>query len=163
MEAVYNEIKGLDVVSGYAGGKTQNPTYKEVCYGNTGHAEVVKISYNPQIISLSEILEIFFQIHDPTTLNRQGNDIGTQYRSIILINNTEEKKTVNEAIERAQKNWDRKIVTEVKLLDIFYEAEDYHQKYYQKNPNQGYCRFLIAPKIKKLKKDILPKLEFQKL
>ena len=163
LEAVYNEIEGLEVVSGYAGGTVQNPTYNEVCRGTTGHAEVIKIDYNSEKISLEVILDIFFQMHDPTTLNRQGNDIGTQYRSIILYSGEEEKATIQDAIKNAQKKWSRPIVTEVEKLEVFYKAEDYHQQYFLRNPNQGYCRVMIQPKIAKMKKTILPKLEFQPL
>jgi len=160
LEAVYNQIDGLEVVSGYAGGITKNPTYEQVCSGTTGHAEVVKINYNPSIISLKTILEIFFEIHNPTTLNRQGNDIGTQYRSIILFSDEEELEIINEVINEVQKEWLTPIVSEVYKLDAFYEAENYHQKYFERNPNQRYCKFIINPKIIKFKKHILPKLEF---
>jgi peptide-methionine (S)-S-oxide reductase len=119
----------------------------------------VKITFNLEIISLEQILEIFFEMHDPTTLNRQGNDIGTQYRSIILYNALEEEKVINEAIKIAQNKWPNSIVTEVGKSDEFYKAEDYHQRYFAKNPNQGYCRVMISPKIAKLKKIVLPKLE----
>jgi methionine-S-sulfoxide reductase len=163
LEAVYNKIKGVEAISGYAGGKTKNPTYRQVCSGRTGHAEVVKVLYDPEIISLAKILEIFFTMHDPTTLNRQGNDIGTQYRSIVFYSTPEEKEIIEQAIEKAQKDWVRPIVTEVEKLTKFYKAEEYHQRYYDKNPNQGYCRVMISPKIAKLKKDILPKLEYSKL
>lgn len=164
IEAVYNEIKGVEsAVNGYAGGRTKNPTYEDVCYRDTGHAEVVKVTFDSKIISLEQILDIFFQVHDPTTLNRQGNDIGPQYRSIIFYANKEEKETIEKGIEKAQKNRKRKIVTEVKKLDEFYRAEDYHQNYFANHPNQGYCRVIISPKIAKLKKEILPKLEYVKL
>lgn len=159
LEAVFNRIKGIEAISGYAGGTIKNPSYDQVCSGKTGHAEVVKINYDPTIITLEEILEIFFEIHDPTTLNRQGYDIGTQYRSIILYTNTDEKKTIEEVMKKAEKKWKEKIVTEVKQLREFYIAEDYHQNYFDKNPNERYCRFIIQPKIDKLKKEILPKVE----
>lgn len=163
LEAIYNEIKGVNAISGYAGGTTKNPSYKEVTTGRTGHAEVVKVKYNSEIMTLEQILEIFFEMHDPTTLNRQGNDIGTQYRSIILYQTPKEKKIIEKAIEKAQKNWERPIVTEVKELETFYKAEKYHQQFYKKNPNQGYCRFIIKPKLAKFKKKVLPKIEYTKL
>ncbi|MHA1923586.1 MAG: peptide-methionine (S)-S-oxide reductase MsrA [Candidatus Heimdallarchaeota archaeon] len=160
IEAVYSEIKGIiSAVSGYAGGETKNPSYRDVTSGSSGHAEVVKVTYNNEIISLDQILEIFFEMHDPTTLNRQANDIGTQYRSIILYNSSEEEQVIIEAIKKAQNNWPNSIVTEVGKSEEFYKAEEYHQKYFKKNPNQGYCRVMINPKIAKLKKIILPKLE----
>jgi len=160
IEAVYNEIKGIiSAVSGYAGGEIKNPSYRDVTSGNSGHAEVVKITYDPEIITLEQILEIFFEMHDPTTLNRQGNDIGTQYRSIILYNKPDEEKVINEVIKKAQEKWPNSIVTEVGQSEEFYQAEEYHQRYFAKNPNLGYCRVLISPKIAKLKKIVLPKLE----
>ncbi len=160
MEAVYNQIEGLEVISGYAGGSMKNPSYQEVCAGNTGHAEVVKVIFNPTVITLKTILDIFFQMHNPTTLNRQGNDIGTQYRSIILYTSDKEKIIILEAMREAQKKGTASIVTEVVKLDKFYKAEEYHQQYYKRNPNQGYCKVMIQPKIVKLKKIVLPKLEY---
>ncbi len=162
LEAVYNQIKGVEVVSGYAGGTTEDPSYNEVVSGRTGHAEVVKVTFNSEVITMKEILEIFFQMHDPTTRNRQGNDIGTQYRSIILYTTPKEEKTIQAAIKNAQKNWEQPIVTEVGELEEFYKAEEYHQQFFEKNPNQGYCRVIIAPKIAKLKKTILPKLKYSR-
>ncbi|MEE9572528.1 MAG: peptide-methionine (S)-S-oxide reductase MsrA [Candidatus Neomarinimicrobiota bacterium] len=162
LEAVYNQIKGIEVDSGYAGGTTKNPSYEDVVTGRTGYAEVVKATYNPEIITMKEILEIFFQMHDPTTLNRQGNDIGTQYRSIILYTTREDEKIINKAISDFQKYWKGPIVTEVGKLEEFYKAEEYHQQYFEKNPNQGYCRVIIAPKIAKLMKSVLPKIEYTK-
>jgi len=162
LEAVYNQIKRIEVVSGYAGGTTKNPSYEDVVKGRTGHAEVVKVTYNPEIITMKEILEIFFQMHDPTTRNRQGNDIGTQYRSIILFTTPKDEKTIQVVIKNAQKNWEQSIVTEVGELEEFYKAEEYHQQFFEKNPNQGYCRVIIAPKIAKLMKIVLPKLEYKK-
>ncbi|MBD3189579.1 MAG: peptide-methionine (S)-S-oxide reductase MsrA [Candidatus Heimdallarchaeota archaeon] len=163
IEAVYNQIKGIEAVSGYAGGTTKNPTYEDVCTGRTGHAEVVKVTYDPEVMTLIEILEIFFQMHDPTTLNRQGNDIGTQYRSIILYTTPEEREIIEKAIKEVQKNWEQPIVTEVEKLQKFYPAEDYHQKYYERNRNRPYCRAIIEPKIVKLKKKVLPKPELLKI
>lgn len=160
MEAVYNQIEGLEVISGYAGGSMKNPSYQEVCAGNTGHAEVVKVIFNPTVITLKTILDIFFQMHNPTTLNRQGNDIGTQYRSIILYTSDKEKIIILEAMREAQKKGTASIVTEVVKLDKLYKAEEYHQQYYKRNPNQGYCKVMIQPKIVKLKKIVLPKLEY---
>ena len=160
LEAAFNEIDGIEDISGYAGGTTKNPTYREVCSGTTGYAEVVKIYYDPKKITLKQILEIFFQLHDPTTPNRQGNDIGTQYRSIIFYKTLEEKQIIEKALKEAQKKNSRPIVTQIEELTEFYIAEDYHQKYYEKNPNEGYCRVIIKPKLEKLKKIVLPKLEF---
>ncbi len=162
IEAVYNRIKDVEVTSGYAGGSTKNPSYDDVVSGRTSHAEVVKVTYNPEIIALKTILEVFFQMHDPTTRNRQGNDIGTQYRSIILYSTPKDEKIIQAAIKDAQKNWEQLIVTEVGELEEFYKAEEYHQQYFEKNPNQGYCRVIIAPKIAKLVKTVLPKLEYSK-
>jgi len=141
----------------------KNPSYQEVCAGVTGHAEVVKIVYDSAVITLRTILDIFFQMHDPTTLNRQGNDMGTQYRSIVLYASDKEKRVILEAIREAQKKWNESIVTEVAKLNEFYKAEEHHQQYYKKNPNQGYCRVMIQPKIIKLKKIVLPKLEYSSL
>jgi len=160
IEAAFNMLKNVEAISGYAGGKTKNPSYDKVVTGRTGHAEVVKVSYDPEIITLKQILNVFFEMHNPTTLNRQGNDIGTQYRSIILYNNSEEEQTIREAIEEAQKQWRVPIVTEVGKLENFYEAEEYHQRFFDKNPNYRYCRVIIAPKITKLKNYVLPKLEY---
>lgn len=150
-EAVFERIEGvLDVVSGYAGGHTQNPTYEQVSSGRTGHAEVVKIEYDPEIISYSELLEVFFKAHNPTTLNRQGADVGTQYRSIILYNSLEQKRIAEEEIENHSKDFDEPIITEVVEFTEFYPAEDYHQDFYEKNPDYGYCTVVIAPKLNKL-------------
>ena len=153
IEAVYERTDGIiDVVSGYAGGKTKNPTYYEVSAGNTGHAEVTQITFDPEKISYDDILDLFWKAHDPTTLNSQGADRGTQYRSIILYENNEQKKTTEKSIERLRKSgyYRRDIVTEVKPLEVFYPAEDYHQDYFAKNPNAGYCRIVIQPKLEKL-------------
>jgi len=153
IEAVYERIDGvINVVSGYAGGKTANPTYKEVSSGRTGHAEVVQITYDPEKISYKEILDLFWKAHDPTTLNRQGADVGTQYRSIILYENEDQRKTAEKSIQELGKSgfYRRDIVTEVDPLDVFYPAEDYHQDYFENNPNAGYCRIVIQPKLEKL-------------
>lgn len=164
LEAVYVELKGVDkVVSGYSGGTVANPTYKQVTSGTTGHAEVVQISFDPQIITYKELLEVFFTIHDPTTLNRQGADIGTQYRSAIYYHSPEQKSIADQVIAdlTAAQIWKNKIVTEVTKFDVFYKAEDYHQNYYALNPDQAYCRMVIEPKVIKFRKQFLPKLKKQ--
>ncbi|MDX1960939.1 MAG: peptide-methionine (S)-S-oxide reductase MsrA [Leptospiraceae bacterium] len=153
LEAVYQLVNGVEkIVSGYSAGNTLNPSYKEICEGNTGHAEVVEIHFNTEIIDLKNILEIFWNIHDPTTLNRQGNDVGTQYRSIILFETDDEKKLIQESLENASKSFKNKIVTEVQKLDIFYPAENYHQNYYKSNPGNSYCFYVVKPKIEKFLK-----------
>jgi peptide-methionine (S)-S-oxide reductase len=150
LEAVYEMFEGVsDVVSGYANGELPNPDYRSVCSGTTGHAEVVKITYDDSIISTQELLEIFFEIHDPTTLNAQGADVGTQYRSTILFESSEVEELSYQAIDKAQKRFDDEIVTVVEELDHFYEAESYHQDYYRHNPMQGYCMAVISPKVAK--------------
>ena len=154
LEAIFTQINGvIKVTSGYAGGNKSNPTYQEVCSEITGHAEVVQITFNPQLISFLTILEVFFAIHDPTTLNQQGNDIGTQYRSIILHENEKQKIESSKFIKMLSKNkvFTQPIVTELEPLIIFYEAEEYHQNYFENNPNQGYCSYVIAPKLLKFK------------
>ena len=154
VEAGFNKIQGVQkAVSGYMGGKNPNPTYKEVCSGTTGHAEVVEITYDNDMILLKELLEVFWTVHDPTTLNRQGNDVGTQYRSVIYYANEAEKQIITDSIEQvAKKLYDEAIVTEVSPLETFYEAEAYHQNYFESNPNQGYCSIVIHPKVTKFKK-----------
>ncbi|MBP7654881.1 peptide-methionine (S)-S-oxide reductase MsrA [Candidatus Dependentiae bacterium] len=152
IEAILNELKGVEKVeSGYSGGNLKNPTYEEVCSGKTGHAEVVKITFDPEIISYVKLVEIFFHIHDPTTLNRQGNDVGTQYRSVIFYNSDEQKKSAEDVIKKISDSglWDDPIVTEVTALDVYYPAEDYHQDYYNNNKEKSYCSIVIAPKIAK--------------
>ena len=147
LEAIFTQINGvIKVASGYAGGNKSNPTYKEVCSEITGHAEVVQITFNPQLISFLTILEVFFAIHDPTTLNQQGNDIGTQYRSIILYQNEKQKIESSKFIKMLSKNkvFTQPIVTELEPLIIFYEAEEYHQNYFENNPNQGYCSYAVS-------------------
>jgi len=164
LEAVYVELKGVDkVMSGYSGGTVANPTYKQVTSGTTGHAEVVQITFDPQIITYKELLEVFFTIHDPTTLNRQGPDIGTQYRSAIYYHSPEQQATAEKVIADLTEAqiWKNKIVTEVKKLDVFYKAEEYHQNYYALNPDQAYCRMVIEPKVIKFRKQFLPKLKKQ--
>jgi len=150
-EAVFQRIPGVkSVVSGYAGGTKENPTYKEVCNGDTGHAEVIQIKFDPAVLSFEKILEVFFEEHDPTTLNRQGHDVGTQYRSIILYSDDDQKKVAEKAKADAQKNHKDPIVTQVVPLKKFYPAEDYHQNYFNTHGSQGYCAFIIRPKLQKL-------------
>jgi methionine-S-sulfoxide reductase len=162
LEAVYDQLEGVTgVVSGYAGGHVPNPSYNAVCSGITGHAEVVQVSFDPEVIGLNEILEVFFTIHDPTTLNRQGADVGTQYRSAIFYQDAQQQQTaeqVRAAIEAAG-IWDKPLVTEITALDTFYPAEDYHQEYYQRNPNQGYCRVVIDPKVAKFRQKYAQRLK----
>lgn len=151
VEAVYEKLDGIEsAVSGYAGGTTENPTYEQVSRGNTGHAEVVRIEFNPRVISYNEILDMFWKAHDPTTLNRQGADVGTQYRSIILYENEEQRQQAEQSKKEASKHFDDPIVTEIEPLQVFYPAEEYHQDFFENNPNYGYCRIVIAPKLKKL-------------
>lgn len=159
-EAIFQKIKGvLKVTSGYSGGNVKNPTYEEVCTGQTGHAEVSQIEFNPQIVSLEDILYIFFKMHDPTTLNKQGADIGTQYRSVIFYNDDNQKNTAEKALIESSKLYDHEIVTEISPLLSFYPAEDYHQNYYNLNKGVPYCSFVIDPKIEKLKKDLKSNLQ----
>ena len=161
-EAVFERLNGVKkVVSGYAGGTVENPTYEEVCSGTTGHAEVTQITYDPKIISYDELLEVFWKTHDPTTLNRQGNDVGTQYRSVIFYHSEEQKQLAEKYKEELNKSgaWDRPIVTEISPLTNFFSAEGYHQDYYKNNPNQGYCAFVIAPKVEKFEKVFKDKLK----
>ena len=161
-EAVFQELKGVSkVVSGYTGGHKLNPTYKEVCSGNTGHAEVLQITFDPKLISFKELLEVFWGTHDPTTLNRQGNDVGTQYRSVIFYHNEEQKRLAVEYKKRLDESgaYDDPIVTEITAYEKFYAAEDYHQNYYKLNPNQGYCSYVIRPKVEKFKKAFADKLK----
>lgn len=153
IEAVFERIKGVvSVTSGYAGGETENPNYTDVCSGTTGHAEVVKIEYDPSIIGYEELLEVFWKAHDPTTLNRQGADVGTQYRSIILSADREQREIAEKSKKELEKAGIFKdpVITEIKELEKFYPAEDYHQDYYQNNSSAGYCRVVISPKLKKL-------------
>jgi peptide-methionine (S)-S-oxide reductase len=161
-EAVFQRFDGiLEVRSGYTGGHIKNPAYREVCSGRTGHAEGIHITFDPEIISLKTILEVFFATHDPTTLNRQGNDVGTQYRSAIFFTSEEQRQEVEDFIEFLTKEsiFDNDIVTEVSPLDVFYEAEVNHQEYYNQNKQQPYCQFIIAPKIEKIKKFYSDKLK----
>jgi peptide-methionine (S)-S-oxide reductase len=161
-EAVYVRVLGVtDVESGYCNGQVQRPSYEQVCTGNTGHAEVVKLEFDEEVISLRQILEIFFTIHDPTTLNRQGNDVGTQYRSGIYFSTPEQERVAREVIaDMAQdKAFTKAIVTEVAPLANYWPAEDYHQDYFERNPNQGYCAFVVGPKVEKFRKTFAAKLK----
>ena len=162
LEAVFDEIKGVQgVESGYAGGHAANPSYRAVCNGDTGHAEVVQVHFDPNVVSYRDLLNVFFAIHDPTTLNRQGADVGTQYRSAIFYHNDDQKMIAEELIEslNAQKIWDSPIVTQVAPLDKFYLAEDYHQEYFARNPYQPYCMAVVAPKVSKFRKHFLEMLK----
>jgi len=161
VEAVFQELKGvIKVESGYMGGNTPNPTYREVCTGLTGHAETTKITFDPSVISYAELLEVLWTTHDPTTLNRQGADAGTQYRSVIFYQNEEQKKIAEKSkAEVATKIWDKPIVTEIVPATTFYEAEDYHQDYFANNPEAGYCRIVIAPKVQKVREHFVEKLK----
>lgn len=161
-EAVFDELKGVEhVESGYSGGTVANPTYEQVCTGTTGHAEVVQITFDPKGISFKEILQIFFTVHDPTTLNRQGADVGTQYRSVIFYHDEEQKTIAEQVIKEIQveKIWDAPIVTELAPFEAFYIAEDYHQEYFKHNPYQGYCRVVIAPKVAKFREHYRERLK----
>jgi peptide-methionine (S)-S-oxide reductase len=162
VEAVFQGLNGVDtVISGYSNGAVKNPSYKEVCTGKTGHAEVARIVYNPEVVSFKEILEVFWQTHDPTTLNRQGNDVGTQYRSGIYYHNNEQKQIAEEYKQKLDESgaFPNPIVTEIMPLDNYYVAEDYHQNYYKSNPDQGYCRLVVKPKVDKFKKVFADKLK----
>jgi peptide-methionine (S)-S-oxide reductase len=162
LEAIYDQLKGVhDVVSGYSGGHIENPSYKAVCSGTTGHAEVVQITFDPEVVSFNDLLGIFFTIHDPTTLNRQGADVGTQYRSVIFYQSPEQGEIAEKIIHDLEQQglWSRAIVTDVTPFEIFYPAEDYHQEYYQRNPNQGYCQVIIEPKVAKFRKEYFDKLK----
>lgn len=162
VEAVFDDLKGVaDVVSGYSGGHKENPTYQEVCSETTGHAEVVQIKFDPEVISFKEILQVFFSVHDPTTLNRQGNDIGTSYRSAIFYHDENQKRVAEEVIREVTDEgvYDDPIVTEVTAFDKFYPAEDYHQEYFANNPNQPYCAAVVAPKVAKFRKKFVDRLK----
>ena len=162
LEAVYLELKGvLRVVSGYAGGNVPNPSYQQVCTGATGHAEVVQITFDPAVVMFSELLEVFYTIHDPTTLNRQGADVGSQYRSAIFYHTAEQKTVTDQVIAdlEAEHLWPDPIITEIAPFTIFYPAEAYHQNYFANNPGQGYCRAIIAPKVVKFRHKFLQKLK----
>ena len=160
-EAVFRELKGVvKVESGYSGGTVADPSYEQVCTGRTGHAEVVQVAFDPEMISYKELLQIFFTVHDPTTLNRQGADAGTQYRSVIFYHNNEQKADAEEVIKEITKAgiWDAPIVTQVEPLKAFYKADDYHQQYFENNPGQAYCQVVIAPKVRKFREQYRDKL-----
>lgn len=162
VEAVFQRLKGVSKVeSGYTGGHTKNPTYREICTGTTGHAEVAQVTFDPKVISFAELLEVFWRTHDPTTLNRQGNDVGTQYRSAVFYHNDEQRKVAEKSKKEAgeAKIWPNKIVTEITPLKVYYPAENYHQNYYNNNRKQGYCVYVIDPKVEKLKKGFSGKLK----
>jgi len=160
VEAIYQDLQGvLKVESGYSGGTIDNPSYREVCSGLTGHAEVIQVTFDPAVISFKEILEVFFTVHDPTTLNRQGADSGTQYRSAIFYHSPAQKATAEEVKLASKEIWDDPIVTEITPFERFFKAEDYHQNYYKDNPNQGYCSIVIAPKVKKFRQKWANKLK----
>ena len=162
LEAVFDELRGVrSVESGYCGGRSASPTYRQVCAGDTGHAEVVRVAFDPKLVSYREILEVFFAIHDPTTRNRQGNDVGTQYRSAIFHHSAEQKATAEALIAELDGRglWSGPIVTEVEPAAPFYPAEDYHQEYFRHNPAQPYCAFVVAPKLAKFRKSFLDKLK----
>jgi peptide-methionine (S)-S-oxide reductase len=155
MEALFQTLDGVkSVTSGYAGGATEHPTYEQVCSGKTGHAEVIQVKFDPKVISYEKLLEAFWEAHDPTTLNRQGPDSGTQYRSIILYSSEVQKAVAEKSRAAAQRHFSRPIVTEIAPLKTFYPAEDYHQDYYRENPNQSYCRAVIRPKVEKFEKKL---------
>jgi peptide-methionine (S)-S-oxide reductase len=161
-EAIFRNLKGVEsAVSGYSGGKTKDPFYKEVCSGTTGHAEVVQVTFDPAVISLTEILEVFWKMHDPTTLNRQGNDVGTQYRSVVFYHDDQQKEvaeTIRVELTKA-KIWNDSIVTEISPISMFYTAENYHQDYLASHGSEPYCQFVVTPKVKKFKEIFADKLK----
>jgi peptide-methionine (S)-S-oxide reductase len=161
-EAIFRNLKGVEsAVSGYSGGKTKDPFYKEVCSGTTGHAEVVQVTFDPAVISLTEILEVFWKMHDPTTLNRQGNDVGTQYRSVVFYHDDQQKEvaeTIKAELTKA-KIWNDSIVTEISPISMFYTAENYHQDYLASHGSEPYCQFVVTPKVKKFKEIFADKLK----
>lgn len=162
LEAVFDRLDGVkSVESGYMGGQKDNPTYQQVCSGNTGHVEVVRVTFDPNELSYRELLDVFFTIHDPTTLNRQGNDVGTQYRSVIFYTSEQQRKTAEQLIAElnAVRHWPNPIVTTVEPAKKFFEAEDYHQEYFANNPNQPYCQFVVEPKVKKFQQKFAEKMK----
>ncbi len=162
LEAVYDEVKGVQSVeSGYMGGRSANPTYEQVCSGATGHAEVVQITFDPTVVSYKELLEVFFVIHDPTTPDRQGNDVGTQYRSAIFYHSADQRRVAEQTIREleSQKVFDAPIVTQLAPAETFYAAENYHQEYFQRNSSQPYCQFVVAPKVAKFRRKFLDRLK----
>ncbi len=161
-EAIFGELKGVEkVVSGYSGGTVENPSYEDVCTGETGHAEVVQITFDPRVISYRDLLRIFFTVHDPTTLNRQGPDVGTQYRSVIFYHSDDQKRTAEEVIDEVEraKIWGRPVVTQVTPFGAFYRGEDYHQEYFKKNRYQPYCLVVVGPKVAKFRKQYQERLK----
>jgi peptide-methionine (S)-S-oxide reductase len=161
-EAVFQNLKGVSkVVSGYMGGHKENPTYEDICGGDTNHAEIIRIDYEPELISFEDLLLVFFKTHDPTTPNRQGNDVGTQYRSVVFYENQEQKLAAENMIDQLEKElvFEQAIVTEVSPISKFYEAEDYHQNYFNNNPDKGYCAYVIQPKLAKFTRDFWDKLK----
>ncbi|GGB97236.1 peptide methionine sulfoxide reductase MsrA [Oxalicibacterium flavum] len=159
-EAVFQQLKGvLEVESGYTGGEVPNPSYEQICEGTTGHAEVVKLTFDPEVISYREILEVFFTIHDPTTPNRQGNDVGTQYRSVIYYHSPQQQDTAKHVISEMANVWDAPIVTELSPIGDYYKAEDYHQNFFRQHPMQGYCAFIVAPKVSKFRQTFADKVK----
>jgi len=162
LEAVFEQLKGVvKVVSGYAGGKLENPTYRQVCGGNTGHAEVVQVTFDPTVLSFHDLLRVFFASHDPTTLNRQGADVGTQYRSVILYHDAAQRAVAEATIANLNQAriWDRPIVTQLAPLSKFYPAEDYHQGYFRAHQEEGYCQYVISPKVAKFRKQFADRLK----
>jgi peptide-methionine (S)-S-oxide reductase len=162
LEAIFSELTGVEKVeSGYAGGTVPNPSYEQVCTGRTGHAEVVQITFDPSVLSYKDLLRVFFTVHDPTTLNRQGADVGTNYRSVIFYHTPQQKAEASEVIQEvtAAGIWDAPIVTQVEPLEAFYKAEEYHQEYFKNNPNQPYCRIVIAPKVQKFRAHYMQRLK----
>lgn len=164
IEAVFDDLQGVeDVVSGYMGGHSANPSYEDICTGKTGHAEVIQVKFDPSVISLRDILEVFLAVHDPTTRDRQGNDIGTQYRSVVFYHASEQKQVVEQVIQSVGggKVWDAPVVTEIAAATTFYPAEEYHQEYFKRNPHQGYCMAVVSPKVSKFRKNFAAKLKRQ--
>jgi peptide-methionine (S)-S-oxide reductase len=162
VEAVFNQLQGVEsAISGYAGGEMPSPTYEAVCGGDTGHAEVVEVTFDPDLLSYREVLEVFFTVHDPTTVDRQGADVGSQYRSVIFTHSPEQDRTARALIAELEKEkvWDDPVVTQVAPAPTFYPAEDYHQEYYARNPGQGYCQAVIRPKLAKFRKAWSQKLK----
>jgi len=161
-EAIFQDLKGVQqVISGYSGGSVENPSYQQVCTGTTGHAEAVQITFDPEVISFEDLLYVFWRTHDPTTLNRQGADVGPQYRSVIFYHNDEQKNLAEKSLKETDASglWPNPIVTEISPYQTFYQAEDYHQNYYKINPNQPYCRMVIDPKVRKFRKEFQEQLK----
>ena len=160
IEAAFEELAGVEsVTSGYAGGHTEDPTYREVCSERTGHAEVVQVEYDPEQLSYADLLEVFFAVHDPTTEDRQGPDVGSQYRSIVLYHDDQQREVVEAFVEELGAAYEDPIVTEIEPLETFYEAEQYHQNYFEKNPNEAYCRVNVAPKVRKVREKFRDRIE----